>query len=238
MKTCKIKLKNGTDVSGYVWDFKPEEGFMSVANSDPDSPVKIRFEDIDSGTMETSASSIKEMKEREKAGLIGNPERDVLEYAKERLGMKIEEEWKWLPACKCDGATMADKNGLFCNRCGKAYLKINAKDPLDYSGVDEGVRQTVKMLREYGFNTTDSGDGSKSESMDCAVDFPMIAMTVEDPESLTMHARRLMRILKFGHDVKFGNGEKDPRIEASYSPVDGVAVIVLSNVLDKMLKLE
>lgn len=39
---------------------------------------------------------------------------------------------------------------------------------------DAGIRGVVLALNEAGFETTDSGDGTKV-GMDCAVDFPMVA---------------------------------------------------------------
>lgn len=152
--------------------------------------------------------------------------------------MKIEDTWMWEPNCNCETSVVIDNGRKLCIRCGKAYMRFEAQENIDASKLDEGIRRLVVMLRDYGFNTTDSGDGSKADEMEGAVPFTMVAMRVENPEHLTMHARRLMRILNFGHDIKFGQGENDPRIEATYTPSDNIAVIVLANVTDKMLKLE
>lgn len=38
----------------------------------------------------------------------------------------------------------------------------------DYDSLDEGIREQVRALREKGFSTMDSGDGSKWDSMPCA----------------------------------------------------------------------
>lgn len=110
---------------------------------------------------------------------------------------------------------------------------------IDYDKLDAGIRETVRFLRNHGFNTTDSGDGD----VRCATPHPMVEIRIDNPEHLTMHARRLYRILSMGHDVKFGHDRfegKDsaPFIEATYDPVLGVATIVLGNVDDELLKLK
>lgn len=116
-------------------------------------------------------------------------------------------------------------------------------DNFDYNKLDAGIRETVRLLRGRGFSTTDSGDGTKAEAMDCAVGFPMIAMRVDKPEYLVGEADRLHRILSIGHKLSFGAGSEEanphaPFIEATYSPIDKVSMIVLGNVDDKRLGLE
>jgi len=44
----------------------------------------------------------------------------------------------------------------------------------DINTIDTGVRDLVKLLQEHGFETCDSGDGSKAESMGCALAFPHV----------------------------------------------------------------
>ena len=93
-----------------------------------------------------------------------------------------------------------------------------------------------------GFETCDSGDGySKlgTELEDCMLDFPHVAM-LSTPGELVSEANRLMACLEEvgltfePTDVPL----EDPHIEASYSPVDGRAVLMLCNVNDKALRLE
>jgi len=47
--------------------------------------------------------------------------------------------------------------------------------------LDSGVREMVLYLDEHGFDTCDSGDGSKVGFMGCALDFPhVIAQCTRD----------------------------------------------------------
>lgn len=45
---------------------------------------------------------------------------------------------------------------------------------IDYNEIDPGIRHVVKALNDAGYETTDSGDGTKV-GMDCAMDFPHVA---------------------------------------------------------------
>ena len=44
----------------------------------------------------------------------------------------------------------------------------------DYNEIDPGIRHVVKAINDAGYETSDSGDGTKV-GMECAVDFPMVA---------------------------------------------------------------
>lgn len=49
-----------------------------------------------------------------------------------------------------------------------------------YDELDPGIRDLVRFLRErHGFNTTDSGDGSKAATMDCAMPFPHVVIKID-----------------------------------------------------------
>lgn len=69
------------------------------------------------------------------------------------------------------------------------------EDDLDYSQLDDGVRDLVRRLREAGFNTTDSGDGSKYPHMGCAVPWPMIAIFGDEPENMIEDRVKLKELL-------------------------------------------
>lgn len=68
----------------------------------------------------------------------------------------------------------------------------------DYSELDPGIRATVRLLREFGFETTDSGDGV-SKPQDWydsgeAIPFPhVVAMTT--PPDMVADAERMSSIL-------------------------------------------
>jgi hypothetical protein len=89
----------------------------------------------------------------------------------------------------------------------------------DYSKIDVGVVSAVRALREAGFSTTDSGDGTKAPTMECAVPFPMIACTVENHAELCDEASRAFVVLE---------GIEPGRwfVEGSYSATDETAVII------------
>ena len=65
----------------------------------------------------------------------------------------------------------------------------------DYEQVDPGIRDVVRTLRDAGFDTTDSGDGSKAATMSCAVPWPMVAAVVDDVDTLLSESRRMRLVL-------------------------------------------
>jgi len=112
-----------------------------------------------------------------------------------------------------------------------------ADEPVDYELLDAGIRRTVRLLRDNGFRTCDSGDGTKAAEMDCAVGYPMVAMLAE-PGVLVAEADRLHALmLANGIDIREPGPEEDdvPVIDASYDPASRVAVIVLVGVADHHL---
>ncbi len=101
-------------------------------------------------------------------------------------------------------------------------------EPFDPNMLDAGIRDTVVFLRKNGFNTTDSGDGSKND-MECAMPIPNVAMTCA-PEEMIAEADRLARlILSSGHDLReLGNDEHGAaEIQASYDPATKSAIILV-----------
>ena len=84
----------------------------------------------------------------------------------------------------------------------------------DLSSIDPGVRDTVALLRAHGFDTTDSGDGSKAETMGCAFPFPNVAAVTGRAELLD-EADRMAELLG-----------PEWRVEASYNPGDGVYLLL------------
>lgn len=118
------------------------------------------------------------------------------------------------------------------------FLKV--MDTIDYEALDPGIRKLVRILRWYGFNTTDSGDGvtkfKGQEAPKDALPFPHVAMTVE-PEQLVRTAKWLVVLFK-ALGVSIGQmtmDEASPSIEASYDPVTDVAVIMIAGIDDSML---
>lgn len=96
-----------------------------------------------------------------------------------------------------------------------------AEPPWD--DLDAGIRGTVRALWDAGFFPTDSGDGSKAFTMDCALDVAHVFMQCA-PRDLVHCADRLARLVASWPDSGDYNGN---RVEASYSPSDGVGVLML-----------
>lgn len=104
-------------------------------------------------------------------------------------------------------------------------------DDFDLNKLDPGIRDTVAFLRDNGFETTDSGDGSKADTMECALPVPNVAMVVH-PHKLVAEADRLAQlIMATGHPLA-ECGDDDAataEIQASYDPVTRTGVIVAIN---------
>lgn len=109
---------------------------------------------------------------------------------------------------------------------------------IDYEDLDPGIRGLVRWLRDRDFETVDSGDGVSKEGVyDDFLPFPHVAM-LTTPEKLVTESWRLKALLE-AHGITFEakDPETDPHIDASYSPIDGHAVLMLSNVDDKLMGL-
>jgi hypothetical protein len=83
---------------------------------------------------------------------------------------------------------------------------------MTYDTLDPGIRDTVKLLNDAGFVTTDSGDGVSKpadwyESGD-ALPYPHVACAVSRAAMLD-EADRLQQVLG-----------RTWRVEASYAPID------------------
>jgi hypothetical protein len=120
---------------------------------------------------------------------------------------------------------------------------------LDQDVIDQlspGVRDLVLWLNEQGFETTDSGDGSNfEEGMECATPHPMVVIVVEPPTLVVPMADRLCMLLEErgisfkvpAHGCEDPPGEFTwPQIQGNYDPNDGMAFIILANVLSKDLE--
>ena len=104
---------------------------------------------------------------------------------------------------------------------------------LDYEQLDPGIRATVRWLREHGFETVDSGDGSKAAHMECALDVPNVFIRVA-PEKLVAEADRLRDLLAEAGWPTVSIGTVDgpgehaaAEIQGSYDPADGSATLTL-----------
>ena len=89
------------------------------------------------------------------------------------------------------------------------------EDDFDYEALDPGIRGLVRELRERGWATTDSGDGTKA--MGCALPYPHVFVLVDYEECLASDARGL-------HEEY---GPRGWQVEASFRPADGMGIVML-----------
>ena len=97
---------------------------------------------------------------------------------------------------------------------------IKPSPGFDYDEVSSGIRGAVRFLRERGFCTTDSGDGSNHlAGMEGAMEEPMVAC-VAHPHDLLAEADRL-------HLLLVEHGLKRIHIQASYDPADEIGTLLI-----------
>lgn len=66
--------------------------------------------------------------------------------------------------------------------------------PCDYEALDSGIRETVRLLRNEGFETTDSGDGVSKPQDERVYPMPHVA-AVTSPDIMVLQAERMVRVL-------------------------------------------
>lgn len=106
--------------------------------------------------------------------------------------------------------------------------------PVDLVTLNPGIRRVVALLRANRFNTCDSGDG-ETHQHECDRATGYVAIYA-DRFRLVEEADRLVRLLgAYGVSVdSIGNGHT-ASIQASYDPVNGIAIIDVSDIHDRML---
>jgi hypothetical protein len=103
---------------------------------------------------------------------------------------------------------------------------VNTLSDLDYEDIDVGVRVLVRRLRAKGFDTCDSGDGTKT-GMGCARDHAHVTIQVK-PDDLVSEARRLRDEVGYVGVFRLGPiGSGGWSIQATYDPCDESAFIDL-----------
>lgn len=104
---------------------------------------------------------------------------------------------------------------------------------MDKLNLNPGIKELVLLLREWGYDTCDSGDG-QTHDFECDQPYPYVYMTVQ-PEAGVNASRQLKKMLE-GRGVVFEPLDEEgrgPFVEFHYSPVDGFGVLILMNVLSK-----
>jgi len=101
--------------------------------------------------------------------------------------------------------------------------------------INPGIRRIVALLNEAGWETCDSGDG---ETRRCACDrdvgYVVVKLDLDrfDLEVATVDVYEFLRT----HGIVFGHGPGEALISGSYSPIDGLALVNVHGVHDRMLK--
>lgn len=108
-------------------------------------------------------------------------------------------------------------------------------DDLNYSNLDPGIRETVRRLREWGYNTVDSGDGVSKPPVGRDLDIPHVFITVAAFGTLLIEADHLKHELrKAGIPVRAQGRAARVWIQATYDPADGTAIIGVYGLNDAM----
>jgi len=98
-------------------------------------------------------------------------------------------------------------------------------DTFSINDIQPKLRKTVTWLRGLGFKTCDSGDGvtNVEAGMEGALEIPHVAMAV-DPDKMKEESHRLYFACQ--------RAGIEGKIEVLYDPADGVAILMLYDVLD------
>lgn len=112
-------------------------------------------------------------------------------------------------------------------------MEASVADDFDYEQLDPGIRRVVRLLREASFDTTDSGDGvtklAAGWDREEVHDQPHVHCQVQRPNDIIRAALLMERVLtEAGVDL----GRETVGIQAMYSPLDGIASVVLYGVSD------
>ena len=105
--------------------------------------------------------------------------------------------------------------------------------------MNPGIRNLVMALNAAGFMTCDSGDGETHE-FSCDRDYGYVVVRVPVKANLISETDRLADVLRGLGIVPTVQGMEPPTapncyLQASYDPSDGVAIIDISYVHDRMI---
>jgi hypothetical protein len=114
----------------------------------------------------------------------------------------------------------------------KATEQRSPAPPIE-GDLNPGIRLLVKLLRDAGFDTCDSGDG-QTHDYECNREHAYVSIRVADANVLSLEAERLMSLIEVVLKVKLHpQGEGDhPCIQATYDPVDKIGIVELWHVTD------
>jgi hypothetical protein len=109
-------------------------------------------------------------------------------------------------------------------------------DSNDGDFLNPGIRRTVMALNQAGHVTCDSGDGETGDH-DCDRGTPYVSI-MSTPDYLTREAVEVVEFLELNGVKVVAIGDESEgvvRIQASFDPKDGTAVIDISDIHDSML---
>lgn len=87
----------------------------------------------------------------------------------------------------------------------------------NYTQLDPGIVDTVRLLHQHGYVTTDSGDGYSKPADERAFDVPHVVLTALNGRHGLVFAEEAASVL-----------DDSWQIEASYSVRNGVALVICS----------
>jgi hypothetical protein len=99
---------------------------------------------------------------------------------------------------------------------------------MNYDELDPGIRETVRWLRQHGFNTTDSGDGVSKPADERVFSEPHVVVICSGKDLITETDRLNALIAEKQLSMPNLWLDRDSfTIEGSYSPVDKLGAILL-----------
>lgn len=103
-------------------------------------------------------------------------------------------------------------------------------ESIDYEALDPKIQDTVRRLREWGYETVDSGDGSQYEEGDeCTTEGPMISIVVPGVLELAAGVEDIYQKLgECGVDMYEG----DRTVQGTVGAVDMTYIITVHGVRD------
>lgn len=106
----------------------------------------------------------------------------------------------------------------------------------DYSILDPGIRELVKVLHELGYHTTDSGDGVSKPTADPTLimyddylPYPHVNIRSPTPEVALSQVRNL--VSELGSHGNLNKEIQSGDISLQYDPVDNTTLILITNLM-------
>jgi hypothetical protein len=102
--------------------------------------------------------------------------------------------------------------------------------------LNPGIVKMVELINSMGFRTTDSGDG-ETHDHECDRDVGYVVVVLRADQKLHESADTIARkLMERGVKLATPGSAEGTLIHSSYSPNDGVRLVDIHNVHDRMLK--